>query len=222
VQYALPENVRYSPELTPTNERGRYMGGRFGYAKGPLNVALALGEDNKDRLPSGSATKPPIDAGGEDRLKTVSLSATYDLGSVKLLGELSQLRHRRAQAQPWAQDRTDKYNGYLVGATVPVGPGLIRASFGRVKYRAGGTALPGDAAQGASASQWALGYVHHLSRRTALYATFARVRIRDGQNDKAIGSVTSASDAPYPGYQSASGWRPRSATGYDFGIRHIF
>ncbi|WP_228121853.1 porin [Variovorax paradoxus] len=88
-----------------------------------LNVALALGEDNKDRLPSGSAAKPPVDAGGEDRLKTVSLSATYDLGPVKLLGELSQLRHRRAQAQPWAPERTDRYDGYLVGATVPVGRG---------------------------------------------------------------------------------------------------
>ncbi|MNK92248.1 Outer membrane porin protein 32 precursor [compost metagenome] len=222
LQYALPENTRYSPDVTPTNARGRYLGGRFGYAKGPLNVALAFGEDNKDRLPSGAAARPPVDAGGEDRLKTVSLSATYDFGPVKLLGELSQLRHRRAQAQPWMQDRTDKYNGYLVGATVPVGPGLVRASFGRVSYKAGATGLPGDTAQGASASQWALGYVHHLSRRTALYATFARVRIRDGQNDKAIGAVTSASDAPYPGYLAASGWRPRSATGYDFGIRHIF
>lgn len=222
VQYAFPENIRYSPDLAPTNARGRYLGGRFGYAKGRLNVALAFGEDNKDRLPSGSAARPPVDAGGEDRLKTVSLSATYDLGPVKLLGELSHLRHLRAQAQHWAPERTDRYDGYLVGATVPVGPGLIRASFGRVKYAAGRTGLPVDATQGASASQWALGYVHHLSRRTALYATFARVRIRDGQNDKAIGSVTSGSDAPYPGYLVASGWRPHSAMGYDFGIRHTF
>jgi len=234
VQYAFPENIHYSPSLVPTSARGRYLGGRFGYANGPLNVALALGEDNKDRLPSGSTAKPPVDAGGKDRLNTLSLSATYDFGPFKLLGELSQLKHRREQAQavaglplPWVQSRTDTYDSYLVGATVPVGAGLIRASFGRVRYRPGSTgvpdaATPWGATQSASARQWAVGYVHHLSRRTALYATFARVRIKDGQNDKAIGSVTSASDAPYPTYLATGSWRPRSAMGYDFGIRHIF
>ncbi|MGN8084392.1 porin, partial [Variovorax sp. 22077] len=47
-QYALSEKNKYSPGLaTPggdnTTRQGRYIGGRFGYANGPLDVAIAYG-----------------------------------------------------------------------------------------------------------------------------------------------------------------------------------
>ena len=41
----------------------------------------------------------------------------------------------------------------------------------------------------ASVNELALGYVHNLSKRTALYATVARARIKNGQNNPAIMAV---------------------------------
>lgn len=53
----------------------------------------------------------------------------------------------------------------------------------------------------------ALGYVHNLSKRTALYATYARVTNSGGAAASLNGSVTAAN---------------ASSTGYDFGVRHAF
>ena len=119
----------------------------------------------------------------------------------------------------------DKYNGAMVGVTVPVGVGMIKASYARVKFNNDpGTALPTLLApdRDASVSKLALGYVHNLSKRTALYATAARARIKNGQNNPAIMAVSLGGPAFLPTGTGASGFAPRSATGYDFGIRHSF
>jgi predicted porin len=59
------------------------------------------------------------------------------------------------------------------------------------------------------ASQFGLGYVHHLSKRTALYATFAQI-----SNGGAARFVVS--DGP-PGIVASGRSR-----GYEAGIRHRF
>jgi predicted porin len=69
--------------------------------------------------------------------------------------------------------------------------------------------------------------VHHLSKRTALYATVARINISNGRNNPAVMGVTPLvmsvpAIIPQPTYVSTGGLQPRSATGYDFGIRHVF
>ena len=56
-------------------------------------------------------------------------------------------------------------DGYLFGATVPIGPGLIRTSYSHVKYDFN---LPLSFAPDPKASKFALGYIHNLSKRTAL------------------------------------------------------
>jgi predicted porin len=63
-----------------------------------------------------------------------------------------------------------------------------------------------------SASKVSLGYVHHLSKRTALYATVARVSNRNG----------AALTVGGPAFISTSVFAPRTSSGYDFGIRHAF
>jgi predicted porin len=57
------------------------------------------------------------------------------------------------------------------------------------------------------ARQIALGYVHNLSKRTALYATYAHVSNKNGAAQSLNGSVTAAGD---------------NSNGYDFGIKHSF
>jgi predicted porin len=88
--------------------------------------------------------------------------------------------------------------GYLLGGLVPVGPGMIRIAYSR--YRT-------DAVGSPSSKKWALGYVHNLSKRTALYATYAHVGNSGGAAQALNGATTGAG---------------ASSNGYDFGIRHAF
>jgi predicted porin len=211
VQYGFAEKNKYSPGLATPNvansqRQGRYVGGRFGYANGPLDVALAYGSSTVgDDYYAGTTTKT----------NTLNLGASYDFGPVKLFGELSKVKNKvDYEVTPLAGGRPDvDVTGYLLGATVPVGAGLIRASWSHVKYDqnlpVNPFALnPGDP----KANKLALGYVHNLSKRTALYATIARVSNKNG----AALTVGGAS------FVTTGGFTPRSSTGYDFGIRHAF
>ena len=221
--YAMNEKTSYDPgRLTPGNaatagnERaGRYIGGRVGYANGPLDVALAYGE---------STVGSNFYAGTTDNLDTWNLGASYDFGAVKLFGEFSNAKLKRDSSRPFVATaanpfgwRTPGADGWLLGATVPVGAGLIRMSYSAVKYKNTGTYI--DQVLGfrpdPKADKFALGYVHNLSKRTALYATVARVNNKDGA-DLTLGGpafVTTAAGATMT---------PKSSTGYDLGIRHSF
>jgi predicted porin len=211
VQYALHENVASSGVPGSPSRRGRYAGARFGWAKGPADVALAYGQ---------STVADTATAG--EKIKTINLGASYDFGPVKLFGELSRVQDQR-DTLATATRITDKYTGALIGATVPIGPGLVRASYARVKFDNGAALLDADA----SVSKLALGYVHNLSKRTALYATVAHIRIKEGRNNPGVMGVTPLvlsipAILPQPGYVSTGGFEPRRAIGYDFGIRHAF
>lgn len=120
----------------------------------------------------------------------------------------------------------DKYTGGLVGVTVPVGPGLIRFSYSRVKFKNDpGLTLPTvfSPDRDASTNKIAISYVHNLSKRTALYATAARIRVKNGENNPAIMGATALGSPTYLSTgNGVAGYRPRSATGFDFGIRHAF
>ena len=243
VQYALHENTKQDWIQNSPTKKGRYIGGRFGYANGPLDVAVAYGQDTKDGGPAaGFFTN---DGGGwaKNKVNTLNLGASYDFGPVKLFGELSQVKQKVSDdasfftiggiPYPYTVGTSDKYNGYLVGVTVPVGAGLIRAAYSRVKAKSGNYGFQtftledllfgGNNNTSASASKFAIGYVHNLSKRTALYATVARVSLKDAQNSAAIAANTGVSYAN-PNLAGAVGgfYVPKSSTGYDFGIRHSF
>ncbi len=193
LQYGLHENVE--PDVGFSSKAGRYVGGRFGYANGPLDVALAYGQS---RVVSNT--------GGNVDVNTANLGASYDFGPVKLFAEHSRVNNELEAFGFGTVDLDAK--GWLIGATVPVGAGLIRMSAARVKVDLNGSDLE------PRATKYALGYVHNLSKRTALYATVARVSNKDRANF-----------TTYPGGNAAtglSGIENRSATGYDFGIRHAF
>jgi predicted porin len=209
VMYAFHENDKYSnggftpaDSATSKSRAGRYVGGRFGYANGPLDVALAYGN---------STVGDQYYAGTTDSVKTLNLGASYDFGAVKLFGELSRAKNSRDyEVTPVIGGRSDvDLNGYLLGVTVPVGAGLIRASYSAVKYDYN---LPvGSTQRDPKANKLALGYVHNLSKRTALYTTVARVNNKNGAA-LTVGGPAFAIGA----------FTPKNSTGYDFGIRHAF
>lgn len=230
VMYALHENVKSSGVTDSPSKRGRYVGARLGYANGPLDVAASYGQSTAADLTTVSALGVVTTA--DNKLKTLNLGASFDFGVVKLFGEVSRVKDdldatSTALFAP-VVDISDKYTGALVGVTVPVGAGLIRASFARVKYKAdtGPVLFPtlfGTTNFDSSANKFAIGYVHNLSKRTALYATAARIRIKDGQNNPAIMGVTTGGAPTFLSTGAGTtGYAPRSATGYDFGIRHTF
>ena len=207
VQYSFAENTSTSATSTTaatSSSAGRYVGGRFGYANGPLDIALGVGRSTA------------VDTAALERsVQTINLGASYDFGPVKLFGELSNVKNKFDYSA--AADTHDSYNGYLIGATVPVGAGLIRVAYSQVRYNEGAAGITGE---DPLARKFAIGYVHNLSKRTALYATVARVNNRNDVNY--TGSLVSASTTGYGSTGVGFSGLPRSSTGYDFGIRHAF
>jgi predicted porin len=166
---------------------GDLWGARIGWSNGPINVAASYSETVL------------ADVGTADlKNKLANIAAWYDFGVAKVSLEYSQSKFSAPGLT------LPKATGWLIGGWVPVGAGTIKASYGNVKLDA-----PGVSAD-PKANQWALGYVHNLSKRTALYATVARISNKNGAGITVGG----------PAY--AAGLTPKNSTGYDFGLRHAF
>ena len=198
---------------------GRYIGGRVGYANGPVDVAISYGE---------TTLTSQFYQGTTQKLDSGSIGASWDFGFLKLFGEYaksdisvdnSSLIPPLSQAFGFREPGAD---GWLLGLTVPVGPGLIRAAYSAVDYK--NTTIPGQFfnLNDPKASKFALGYVHNLSKRTALYATVAYIDNKDGADLDMNTGVAPGFYGTGVGANNLAGFRPKSSTGYDFGIRHAF
>ena len=211
LQYSFSEKTKYSPgtatpDVANNSRTGRYIGGRFGYANGPLDIAAAYGS---------STVGDQFYVGTTNKVNTFNLGASYDFGPVKLFGEVSRSKNKLDyETEPFLGGRPDvDLTGYLLGVTVPVGAGLIRASYSAVKYDNNQQeVLFQPRIADPKANKLAIGYVHNLSKRTALYATIARVSNKNG----------AALTVGGPSFVTTGGFTPKTSTGYDFGIRHAF
>jgi predicted porin len=197
-QYSFHENVKTDDSTTYNPKTNQYAGGRFGYANGPLDVAVAYGQ----------STVTDVSAVNGSKIKTANLGASYDLGVVKLFGELSRVTADYKTKQVILGTDSMDLDGFLIGVTAPIGAGLIRASFSTVNIKADGSSDP-------KANKYAIGYVHNLSKRTALYATAAFTQNKDSATTTAGTYGLTAGNA----YGLNAG---KSSAGYDFGIRHSF
>jgi predicted porin len=125
----------------------KYMGGRIGYAAGPLNLNFGY----------GTTSVTPLVAGA-DKYKVATVGASYDLGVAKLQGYYSQNKYA-----------AQKVATYSLGASMPVGTvGVLKAAYTSVNAK--GTGIDAN-----DAHQFALGYVYNLTKRTALYTTVAKI-----------------------------------------------
>lgn len=182
VSYAFDETSNLS---TPSNA-GRYIGGRLGFATGPFNVAAAYGQTE------GAETFASPD------VRNWNVAGQWDFGMAKLMGIFDDARYETNGAGDV------KLRTYVIGGLIPVGAGEVRVSFGRSKLDTAGADPRAD--------QWAVGYVHNLSKRTAVYATYAHVNNKDGS---AL-SIGSSLQNAVAGATNANG------SGFDLGIRHSF
>ena len=116
-----------------------------------------------------------------------NISADWDFQLVKLMGVYNSDRNGALTAR-----------GAALGAVVPVGAGQFKAAYSY--YRTSAVGRP-------QAKKLSLGYVHNLSKRTAVYGTYARVR-NSGGSAHALNGATTAANA--------------SSSGFDLGLRHSF
>jgi predicted porin len=168
VQYYLGENLENG---AATEDDGRGIGLRVGYAAGPFNVALALSRTDY--------------AAGD--VKQNNLAGQWDFGVAKLQAGFSKDSAGSVDGK-----------GFLVGGLIPVGAGEIRVAYSQYKV---------DLAGDPKTRKIAVGYVHNLSKRTAVYTTYARVKNSGGAAQALNGSSTAAN---------------ASSSGFDFGLRHSF
>jgi predicted porin len=121
-------------------------------------------------------------------VKTSNLGGAYNFGVAKVM----------------AQTATDKVGatlegkGQLIGVTVPMGGGTFKVANSQYETNAAGNP---------TAKQMAVGYVYDLSKRTAVYGTYARVT-NSGGSATALGGTTGAANL--------------SSKGTDIGVRHSF
>lgn len=166
---------------TAGNVQARVVGARIGWASRAFSVSAASTRTGTD---DGGASKFADDtAGGIANFDVVRVSAAWR-------------RFRHASAEQ---------TNIIFGAWIPLGSGELKAAWNRADLRGrfGTTAIGAN-----DAHQIAVGYVHALSKRTALYATAARIDNR--------GAATFA----IPGGGSISGGG--SSKGAETGIRHTF
>lgn len=132
-----------------------------------------------------ATTKTKISAIGD--LRQTNLGASYDAGFAKPM-------------LLWNENRVaaTRTRSVLVGASIPVGAnGLARVMYAKVDT----TGVANDA------DHWAVGYVHNLSKRTALYGTYGRIN-NDGGTNYSVGRATIVAGG--------------ISSGFEFGIRHTF
>lgn len=160
----------------------KYVGGRLGYAAGPVDVAIGYGR---------TETASNVD------YDQFNIKALYDLGFLKL-----NFLYDVKEFDPREQKVT------LIGVTAPVGVGEVRFAYA-MNNRSGGVAGSGFG-EADDSKMLAIGYVHNLSKRTAVYTTYGRIA-NDGAARDSVGF------APRAGMLGG-----QTSSGYELGVSHRF
>ncbi|WP_343623397.1 porin [Roseateles puraquae] len=189
VSYFLPKNLGgWFGQVHVAAGEGvagnKYTGGRLGYENSQFLVGGAIGQTDV-----GS---------GQPKFKNYNLLFNYK----SPWGTL----HTLLDVKKWGQRKAQELS---VGATVPVTQaGSIRVGYTNVN-RSGGAAGSGYA-DADDSTRFALGYVHDLSKRTALYGTYANISNKGAARSSVL-------------YTTPTGMRGgESSSGMELGMRHSF
>jgi predicted porin len=167
VQYAFGE----APSNAPNDKQGNYVGGRFGFARGPFDIAVATGKFDEF---IGASNAAPVAIGHDLQVSNIGASYKSDLMKIMAFYGREDLKDGPIGAS--------KVDSMFVAMTVPVGVGEFRASVGHYDTKD-------------SANDWnryALGYVHYLSRRTQLYGTLGLLKNKSGSTHNITANNTPA------------------------------
>jgi len=172
------------------------LGGLYGSVQLAAGEAVAGNKYTGFRL--GYAAGPFDISGGvsatktatSDDFKTANFGASYNLGVAKVMALYDQHKYG-----------AKKYTTTEISTSVPMGQGEFRAAYSKGNAAGAGT----DAND---STVFGLEYIHNLSKRTALYTQYGRVK-----NSGTAASTVGAGPANVAGGTS---------TGYGAGIRHMF
>lgn len=177
-------SVIYSFGESPYNSKvNRAYGATLGYEKGPVNLSIT--HQRKENLLDATGTTPPVDQSARNTL----VAANVDFG--RFVGYAAYGHSKGDGNQQWDEsnpygavvDRDPSTNSHdvLVGVAVPMGATTFLASYIHKDDR---TLADRDA------NQFALGASYALSRRTNVYASFAKIQNRNGAA-YTVGNATS-------------------------------
>jgi predicted porin len=191
VVYATPSFSGFSAkamygagEAAGSSSTGRTLGASANYVNGPVTVIAAYDKRN------AGVVAPLAD------LKLALIGATYDFGVAKV--------HAIAQTEKSDTDASN-YRNYLLGVSAPVGTGTALASFIDRTDR-------NSTASGSK--QYAIGYIHPLSKRTNFYTSYAHINNeRNAQN--VVGDASNGGETSIPSLGNSS-------SAVSVGIRHKF
>jgi predicted porin len=187
IKYAAPVINGFSGEfaygfgeVAGENSAGRQVGASLGYANGPLNLRLGFHRKNNrnDSVPNqnnGNARNTLFAATYNFEMAKVHLAYGIDKGPNGSPVRGAAPTSANPNPNPfgttplprWSNDSTD----VLIGMTFPFGPHTILGSYVRKNDKSSANQ---------DSSQWALGYRYSLSKRTDVYAAFARVNNENG------------------------------------------
>ncbi len=176
------------------NKTSRYVGIGATYDNGPLSIGLGYDKQNNVGL---DLTATPAEL-GED-LKTWQLGASYDFAVVKLAGFYKETKYKDVASGA----NEGKLKTWNLGLSAPVGAaGVVKASYNNYKWS--------DSSE--KAQQFSLGYVHSLSKRTALYGTYSYLKNKNGADFELNGAFAGVNGANDSGKMQ----------GVQVGVRHAF
>lgn len=176
--HGVTADLSYGFGETPGNSAAnRYTAASLGYARGKIYARLAHQKSN--------------DASATGSVRNTVLVGMVDFGPARL--HLGYSVNKRSTLGLTTFDSND----VMVGVQVPYGAGKFIVSYAHKNDK---LAVDKDA------SQSAIGYVHNLSKRTMLYAAYARIRNKNGAA-YTVGNATEAGSGN---------------AGRNLGIRHVF
>jgi len=174
------------------------------YAFGPATVGA-----NYSKVTN--VTTAPSATVASGAYKVWQLFGSYDLKMAKL-------------SAIYERGTADYFSGndssWLLGASVPVGPGAVMVSYSQY-----GTSLAptGTSLSTSKAKQYAIGYTYNLSKRTMLYTSFAHMS-NDSEVKSAAGVVTATGTAlaVNDATNFSAGVTGQGSNGFAVGILHSF
>ena len=127
--------------------------------------------------------------------KASNIAGSYDLGVAQLMAINASFTNGTTNV---------KWTSNQIGAKIPMGAGYIPVSYAVAKNNTNSQ----------EANQFAIGYVHNLSKRTALYTAYSSISNKNGAGFTFLGG-----NGGYNAGLTAAG---ANGTGIDLGIRHSF
>jgi len=193
VLYSLPASLPVSGSVMVAageGSAGRSWSANLRRTDGPLSVG------------AGWLTQKGFGAASEDKV-IWNLAASYRVGPALLAAAVQRTKNDR-QMPATEDDRRELF----AGVTYAIGEGELRAAYGQ------GSVCSVAASTARHAS---LAYVHHLSKRTALYAGLQEVHNPDNLGYRGTEGFTF--DAIAPGLPAGAGVTARATA---VGVRHRF